>query len=585
MDELERKRIVEACASTSLLLPEIQKVLVPTATGRSREVAAFQELLRKRGKLAQRLPQGWLEGCLEQLVSAEVLQEPSRIEAFLAAHGRELSAAAAPLLRRMVETPPSYAAFAVKERLEEKLFTVVLAPDGKEHLLFSPAVEALQEAKPLQYASLLADNGACLQAIGLVHYYRGLTDVDFHFFARMLRPQEYAAGGLSAVMKSQPEQFLMLDFLTEIPPIANDGEPLWAYSSIVPAAEFDPARCGGGFDLEAKGGVTRLRLKGCEPPFTMADLYHDKAKGVLAAYAQRKSDYSRLALAAADQAALPAEPQWTASKNGETAAYMLLGREMPALAYERLFTVPKPGPGREDALKRVNAFLGDVVKRLNEGASYSVQDLAAIHNVDPGTAAEAEAGIRKSFERFHIDVDGGLSGVPALSPEEVRGLASALKGNPLFSFRDTEEARDLFLDVAPRVEALLGEAYGKKRTVSFENLPRTLEDLDYTCWQQERRFVLKYTLFLLCRKGGEFQPVGDYAAEVLKKFWQVLLKDKSRMHVRRFVKVYDLYCRETLGRAGLLEIREEEPRSDTSFLMKSSAFLAAWNAPSGYFRE
>lgn len=576
MNEADRSRIEETSGAASLLLSEIQKVLVPTATSRSREVAAFQELLRKRGKLAEKLPRGWLEGSLEQLVSAETLQEPSRTAAFLNAHGEDLSADAAAFLRRMITAPAFYAAFRVKERLEENLFAIVNAADGAEHALLSPSVEALWATGPLSYASLLVSNGACLQAIGLMHYYRGITAPDFHCFARMLRPQEYAAGGLAAVMKSQPEQFLMLDFLSEIPPIAYGGEPLVSYSSMVPAPGFDPAKLGEGFESAAKGGVTRLRLKGCEPPFSMADLYHDGDKGLLAAYAQREGDYARLALAAAGQAALPAEPQWTASKNMETACYMLLKKEMPALAYEKMFEEPKPAPDRDATLKRVNAFLEDVADNLNKGTPYAVAELAERHGVDPGTAAEAEAGIRKSFDRYRIDVEGGLPGIPAVSPDQIGRLMAGNRGHTLYSFHETDESRGLFQAIAPRVEALLKESTGKPRTVTLAGLPKALEELDFAFWRQERCIVLRYTLFLLHHKGGEFGDVGDYAAEVLKKFWQVLLKSKARADVRRFVKVYGIFGRETLGRSGLVEIREEDPRSDTRFAMKASPFLEAW---------
>jgi hypothetical protein len=287
----------------------------------------------------------------------------------------------------------------------------------------------------------------------------------------------------------------------------------------------------------------------------------------------------------ADQAALPAEPQWTASKNAETAAYMLLGKQMPALAYEKLFAGPPATPSRQEAVKKINAFLTEVSEKLNEGASYSVEDLAAIHGVDPQTAVEVEASIRQSFDKYHIDVEGGLAGIPRIPPEGIRELGARLTGNPLFRFRNAEETQTLFPDVARRVSALLTEATGKRRPMSLENLPRALEELDFAQWRQERSPVLKYTLMLLCEKGGEFEPVRDYAAEVLRKFWQILLESKTRMNVRRFVKVYGLYCRETLYRAGLVEIREEEPRVDTEFRMKASAFLGSWLSPSGRWHE
>jgi hypothetical protein len=62
--------------------------------------------------------------------------------------------------------------------------------DGKKLLVYSPAFGQLLRERAESYLSFLYTNGVCLQAFGLMHYFRAFPAMDFHYFARLLRPEK-----------------------------------------------------------------------------------------------------------------------------------------------------------------------------------------------------------------------------------------------------------------------------------------------------------------------------------------------------------------------------------------------------------
>jgi hypothetical protein len=273
----------------------------------------------------------------------------------------------------------------------------------------------------------------------------------------------------------------------------------------------------------------------------------------------------------------------------ETAVSMFLKKHLPPLEYERRIEPPTKDPAAERELAKINALMRALTERSNAGMDYSLEELAAHHGVSLENARAVEASLRRLETRWSIDVEGGFTDIHRLSPTDVQRLAPPLEKCLLFSLHEGVNVQRLFQTILPGVEGLASGIRGSREPIKLANLPRLLVDFDYAEWQEERNAVLKYTLFLLCLKGGEYEDVRDYAAEILKLFWQVLLPGKERMHIRRFVKQYAIYCRATLARAGLIDIEDAVTAAPSApgmpFRMKSSVFLSAWISLSGYWRE
>ena len=57
--------------------------------------------------------------------------------------------------------------------------------------------------------------------------------------------------------------------------------------------------------------------------------------------------------------------------------------------------------------------------------------------------------------------------------------------------------------------------------LTLATLPVVLEEIDDPPWERNTEHtVLKYSMYLLCGAGSEFHGTEDYAAEILRLFWQ-----------------------------------------------------------------
>jgi hypothetical protein len=423
-------------------------------------------------------------------------------------------------------------------------------------LLCSSALAESIKSNPESYLTLLFSNGSCLQTIGPLHVYRGLASVDFHYYARLLRPDLYDRSGLSAVMTEVPENLVILDAFTEVPAIGHRGKRLYCCSSSFTATALDPAALSSSFDVEEAKGSMRFRLKGSDPPFALADLYWNPAGDEAFIYSKNWDDYQRIVAAVAAHLDAPSEPQMVCTQNMEVIAKNLLGVQPPVLAWQAPFEPPPASPQEEESTRRINALL---------------QDLAD---------GEIEEMLKSQARSMAIDVPGGLTGVPALPPSGRMYLQADLHSCKLFRFRTGDEAQRFFKDLAAGVEALRPKSrVSRTRTMlTLATLPTVLEEIDDPPGEDPSHTVIKYSMYLLCRAGSEYHSTADYATEILRLFWQVLVPSRERADFRRFTRQYAIWCRQTLVRTGLAEEngQEKSGRPGAPFSMRTAPFFKAW---------
>jgi hypothetical protein len=581
-----RMPIVETCRKTSLLLDEILPSLIPWALEDGAILRLFSSAVA-RTRVGEKFPKEWVQVTASQLAAGSVVRDPARIEAYLAAKCQGLSPEAAQLLHALAEHPAFYTAFSAEEALGEDLFQIRDFSTDQTQVLSSPSMaELFKQGAPSQL-SLLFSNGACLQAIGPLHYYRGFQSFDFHYYARMLRPESYEKAGLSAVMTELPQDFIILDAFSEIPAVGHKGEILYSCSATLSVNSFDPSAFSASFDLEEVKGKVKCILKGSDSPFTAGRLYWDQKKHELFIYARNRAQYAWIAMAIFDQVEVPPEPQWYATQNMEVAAHSLLGRQLPIVEWDRDFEQPPPSPEEKQMLERTNALLRELVDAANHGRSYDLQQLAARHSLPVEVAQQAERVLEQQARSMSIAVDGGLEAIPFLPPAARAEMKGPLGKCPLFRFDQGSDAQRLFGEVASRIEAMRGkERISRSRTaLTLVTLAKFLEEIDDEAGDDKDNTVLKYSLYLLLHAGGELQSTKDYAAEILKLFWQVLLQSGERVEIRRFTKQYAIWCREFLVRTGLAEeeldaVSAQAPQKPgAAFRLKATDFFRAWVKP------
>lgn len=179
-----------------------------------------------------------------------------------------------------------------------------------------------------------------------------------------------------------------------------------------------------------------------------------------------------------------------------------------------------------------------------------------------------------------IDLPGGLPGVPVVPPSGRMKMREKLAKYPLCQFSTGDDAQLLFAQATARVESLRPPARSQlsrtKTMLTLATLPLVLEEIDDPPWDDAYHTVFKYSMYLLCRAGDDWHSTEDYAAEILKAFWQVLVRSKERAELRRFVCQYAIWCAEVLVRAGPAEAETEPAKPGAPFRLQATPFYRGW---------
>ena len=347
---------------------------------------------------------------------------------------------------------------------------------------------------------------------------------------------------------------------------------------------FDPQRYSGSFDIDSKGDVVRCRLKGQDSPLRSAAVYHDRTKKKLFLRATSLELYRQIHSAVTEDIPLAEDPYWLATINMNLAGRDILGKDILGAAYVDMFEVDQKPASPEDRkhLDTLNAFIGELSRRCNEGIPYSLEELARKHGIGPDTARQAEKIFEQASSKLDLDIAGGLEGYRPPPPVVRQKFRRSPWDNGVFVFLDSPKVRAAFASLQPELE----KRFSKQKTGSFdgppdslEEFPRGLEDL-YSKTQGEEDFtLLNIALHLLCSRGVAMEAVRDYAVEVLRLFWQVFLPAKEPEHLEGFVGRFALFCYEILYRGGLVDIDpvvSKRTAKTAEFRLRPSAFFRAW---------
>ena len=578
------KIFLETCKKTSRVLESIESPVLTWAVRKEKALGAYNNFLRKKKTLADKLSERWHDMTAGQVAGGQVFVHPGRARKFLRNFRDELRSEQKELLRHFIENPWFYGVLVLEETLEMDFFTVVDAETGDKLLLHSPAVRDISRSGARLYLTLLLHNGNCYQTFGPLHYYRGFQPYDFEYFAKQISPLFYEENGLSATIANNPAAFLLLDNWTETPAVVHRGDLVQICCEETPLGHFDPQRYSGSFDIDSKGEVLRCRLKGQDSPLRSAAVYHDRRKKKLFVRATSLELYRKVHSVVGKDIPLSEEPYWLATINMNLAGKDILDKDIPAASYVDMFETDQKPVTPEDRkyLDTLNAFISELSRRRNEGIPYSLEDLGREHGIDLDTARQAEKIYERAGSRLDLDIDGGLEGYRPPPPVVRQKFRRPPWDNGVFVFLDSPRVRAAFASLQPELE----KRFSKQKAGSFngppdslEEFPKWLEDL-YSKTQGEADFMLlNIALHLLCSRGEAMEAVQDYAVEVLRLFWQVFLPSKEPEHIEGFVGKFALFCYEILYRGGLADIDPvvlKRTAKTAEFRLRPSAFFRAW---------
>jgi hypothetical protein len=576
------------CNETSATLESIEEPALSWAVYQQKLLGRYQSLMRRKRKLLERFPEDWEAMALNEAAASQVFAYPGRIRKFARFFAEELKEEQAELLRRFEQTPWFYCLFSVGRELGGAFFEIEDLEHSTQRLLFSPGVRELVRSGVPLFLCLMFDNGSCLQTAGLIHYYRGYQPFDFHYFAKLLQPDSYRAHGLGATIAANPGRFALLDSSAEIPPIVHRGGPVELCDQEIHAESFDAGRLAGKeLELTSVGEVLRLRLKGDDTLFRSGSVFFDPGKRKLMVHTFSMRVYGHIRELLRPAVSIPEEPEWHATMNMVVTAQQVLDKQPPSAAYYELFDHqehPEPTPEVREELEKLNALGKELSDCYNSGRPYSLEALAARHGVQIEAARRLEQGFHGPEAASQIHVAGGLPGYrppPPVLRQQFR--LSPWRGR-VFMFLDSPRVRELYTSIQPSLTFPFAEWRAAGRDVelpppSLEQLPEWLEELYFDTMQDRDFTLLNATLHMLCTRGEVFEGVRDYAAQLLRLFWQVFTPEQQPLQLERFLRRYSRFCYEVLHLGGLAEIDPQVSPVQARkavFGMRPSAFLRAW---------
>jgi hypothetical protein len=358
--------------------------------------------------------------------------------------------------------------------------------------------------------------------------------------------------------------------------MAHRGKRITFCFHTLPAPGFDPEalRGRGRFTTEASGPITRLCLDGKDSPFDLAHVYYDGSSNALAVHATGMDNYGALRDLIMPDTVFPEQPFWMSTANMTVAAMKVLKKERPEESFSRAFDEEEPAPEAEEAIKALNAFMREATELSNHGLPVHYEKLAEEHGIPVETARQVERMIVRQEKQFSISLEGGIPGFTPPPPAIRMKMRGPLAESELFVFGSGDRAREQFREHAAGF-AGLARTVGKE-TPGFEEMPAIIDDLSLKHWDTTNSTILTYSLMLLLAAGKEFRPADDYASEILRLFWQVLIPNRGKKSIRRFLESYTSYCEKILAPAGLIET---EGGAEGGCRVRRTRFLEEWVRP------
>jgi hypothetical protein len=579
MTAMDLQAIEQHCHQTSSLLDSVEKPALSWAVFQEKLLGTYQNLMRRKRELLEKFPEHWQGLAAGEAAASQLFIYPARIRRLLRSSAGEFSEEQTALLQRFAQTPWFYCLFDIRGRHGGAFYTIHDLEQDTERLLFSPGVRDLERSGVGLFLCLLFDNGECLQSFGLVHYYRGFQPYDLRYFAKMLQPDTYRASGLAATIAANPGSFYLLDSSTEVPLFTHQGEPIEVCDHELRLESFDAGKLAGQeLELGSAGAVLRLRLKGEDSPLRTGCLFYDPRKKKLLVHATNLKLYARLRELLAPGVRIPAEPEWHASINMDLACRQLLGKEAPSSGYVDLFDrleFPEPSPEKSAKLDTLNAFISDLTDHFNTGREYRLEALAAKHGVEVEAARQLEQSFKKADAANELQIEGGLQGYKPPPPSVRSEFKLSPWQNSLFLFLDSPRVRELYTAIQHSRKA--GGASVEPLPSALEAFPEWMEDA-YSNTAQEPDFtLLNAVLHLLLCRGEVYEPVRDYAVEVLRLFWRLFAPEKEPRQIERFIRRFGRICYEVIHLSGLADIEPPTSAAQTHKAnLRPSAFLRAW---------
>jgi len=559
-------------------------------------------------------PKGWFTDLAGQFALTNVMTDPQAIDRLRRKYRDQLSDSAIKALEFWQENPYRWEFFEISQEHGDHFYTIRDMLSAEETILFSPGITGMQgvnETRECVYCTLLFENGACDQTVGIIHSYH-LNREDIEYFCLGIDRVAFLEEHLNGVIKNNFIEFFKLDDISTINfTYSNSSRIAYHWKTL----EFSSVR-----DLVFPGkwqksstiffGEELLKLDFQGADATVLDqvavpsqmlvgntleefwepigmdvgsIYLNLDTGSLGMESLTLNSFQKLmcilsnVLPGIDP--LACEPDWRISPHLLFLTEKMENFSVPWFNFREPFNHIHEKHAEDKQVENINMFLKDYFMARNDGKPFNLKRACLENDLQEDEARSIIQSLEehlaqriKPLELSNDDQALALS-YPIPPPSLLKYFGNDLDNSGIFTPNDDDACYELFATLTNNsfVSEVKPSGIGMFVSTLFANeFGRT-----------EGFHIMDAFFLLLLEKNGERLAVRVYALEILKLFHQVLLPSLN-LDVEGFVSRFSNFVYRKLCRCALVLIDSRPTKENLSkgtYLIRSSEFFDDFLVP------
>lgn len=559
-------------------------------------------------------PTRWFTDLAGQYVATNVMTDPQAISHLRRKYRDQLSDAAIGALDFWREHPYHWEFFEISQEHGDHFYTIRDVLSAEEKVLFSPGITGMQgmkETRECVYCTILFENGACNQTVGIIHSYH-LTRKDIEFFCKTLDRLAFLEEHLNGVIKKKFLEFFKLDEISTIGFTYSNSEHIAFHWKTLEFSSVRDLVFPGKWETSSetffREELLKLDFQGADAavlkqvvvpdqllagktpeeywqPITMdiGSIFLNLDTGSVGVESLTLKSFQRLICILASVLPgidpLACEPDWLVSPHLLSLTEQMEDFIPPWFNLREPFKHTHEEPGKNAQLARINQVLNGYLMAKNTGVPFDLEQACLDNGLQEDEARSIiqtlEENFAKKFKPLELSInDQALAlSYPIPPPALLVHFGNDLNNSGVFETNDDDACYELFATLTNNSYASIVQLGGIGKFISSlfaDEFGRT-----------DGFHIMDGFFFLLLFLDGERLAVRVYALEILKLFHRDLLPSLG-LSVEGFISRFSNFVYRKLCRCALILIDSrpsKEELSNGTYRIHSSEFFDDFLVP------
>jgi hypothetical protein len=382
----------------------IDDFLIPYADEKEGLGSKIAQQLKNYRKVINRMPKGWLEWLLPQLIAHRLFKKNGLAGTYILKEElQRRSPEEREYFQFQIDHPWRFTYCSIENHVSKDFFEMKDAITEEKFLLYSQGVsEILEETGGTVslWFFLMGSNGECFQTYGTIIYYKGIQPFDLFYFAKQIKNDIVFLTEVQDVIESNPIPFTMT-YIGALTPVTYHKDDMVVFNnSEYYVKDFKAENYAEDFIIEEKHPIYMLSLKKWNGFPHFAKCYYHAKKNRFLIMSMTIRGYGELvAILNKHGNNFPLNPDTLATPAMLYIAKEVLNVDMETDPYDKHFA-KKPSPSESVELDKINALLRSLMPLINNRKKYDIAELAQKTGVDVEVARNLEQNMLKKISEI-----------------------------------------------------------------------------------------------------------------------------------------------------------------------------------------